>query len=386
MDDTALDAEFPLDPSLCYLNHAAVAPWPARAAAAVQAFAAHNVHRGAADYERWLACEQNLRRQLAALVNARSSTEIALVKNTSEALSFIAAGLPWRPGDVIVSSDEEFPSNRIVWEALAGRGVVLRQVSLLGGGREPAAALIDACDERTRMIAVSSVQYASGTRVDLDALGAFCRGAGIRLCVDAIQSLGALAFDVQACGADFVVADGHKWMLGPEGVALLYVRRECIETLQPSEYGWHMTAAPNDYQARTWKPAASARRYECGSANMLGIHALSASLSLLLEVGLARVEQRVLERAELLRTRLGADPRLRLLSPPPPHGRSGIVTFDAPGRATDALFAALRERGVVCAARGGGIRFSAHFYTPPARLERALAILDQVLGKIPAGS
>lgn len=379
MNEPDASTEFPQDEGLVYLNHAAVAPWPARTGAAVAAFAQENVRAGAADYARWVAREHELRAQLAALINARSSAEIALAKNTSEALSFVANGLDWRPGDNVVSSDEEFPSNRIVWEALAERGVRLKQVRLLAEDRNPAAALAAACDARTRLVAVSSVQYASGTRVDVDALGRHCRARGILFCIDAIQSLGALSLDVQACAADFVVADGHKWMLGPEGVALFYVRAERLASLRPSEYGWHMTAAPNDYDARIWTPAPDARRFECGSSNMLGIHALSASLSLLLEVGLEEIERRVLARSGWLHERLGADARLEVLSPPESELRSGIVTFRAPGHDSAALAARLRERGVVCAARGGGVRFSPHFYTPPEKLERAVSILDELL-------
>jgi selenocysteine lyase/cysteine desulfurase len=382
-----LAREFPQDDCLVYLNHAAVAPWPARTAAAVSAFARENVSRGATDYAAWTERETELRRQLAQLINARSADEIALAKNTSEALSFVANGISWSAGDNIVSSDEEFPSNRMVWEVLAPRGVELREVALRGSdGADPEARLEAACDARTRLIAVSSVQYASGLRLDVERLGRFCTRGHILLCLDAIQSLGALAFDVQACNADFVVADGHKWMLGPEGVALFYVRAERLGELRLSEHGWHMTSRPGDYDSRAWQPAPSARRFECGSPNMLGVHALSASLSLLMEVGIEAVEAAVLERSAHLITRFRDDPRYRLLTPARDRLRSGIVTVKPMERDAARLHAQLRARGVICAHRGGGLRFSPHFYTPMAKIERALGILDELVdASRPAG-
>ena len=162
------DAEFPQLNQLCYLNHAAVAPWPKRAAEAVSAFARENLVQGARDYPRWSQAEKHLRRQLQSLLNAASVDDIALVKNTSEALSFVAMGLDWQAGDEIVISDQEFPSNRIVWEALAPQGVRLNQVSL--DSPDPEAALISALGPDTRLLSISSVQYGSGLRLDLERL------------------------------------------------------------------------------------------------------------------------------------------------------------------------------------------------------------------------
>jgi len=211
---------FELEPELIHLNHAAVAPWPTRTREAVEAFARENASQGSLNYPRWLETESRLRTDLGRLINARAD-DIALLKNTSEALSVVAHGLRWQVGDRIVISNEEFPSNRIVWESLQGQGVRVMEVDLRAAP-SPEDALIAACDTHTRLLAISSVQYASGLRVDLERLGRFCREHDILFCIDAIQSLGALRLDVQAINADFVMADGHKWLLGPEGVALFY--------------------------------------------------------------------------------------------------------------------------------------------------------------------
>ncbi len=333
--------EFPLRSDICYLNHAAIGVWPRRTAAAVRAFADDNMVQGATDYPRWMQVERELRGRLARLLHAASSDDIALVKNTSEALSLIAYGLEWQPGDNIVSTDQEFPSNRIVWESLASKGVTLR-------------------------LAVSSVQYGTGLRMDLQRLGAACRARGILFCVDAIQSLGALQFDAEECNADFVVADGHKWMLGPEGLALFYSWPAAREQLALMQYGWHMVERVGDFDAVAWQPAASARRFEPGSPNMLAIHALNASLSLLEEAGMAQIEAAVLSRAEALIAWVSAQPDLELVTPPQPDRHAGIVTFrrsdlDRSGHA--ALYRRLMAGGVICAYRAGGIRLSPHAYS-----------------------
>lgn len=367
--------EFPQTPGLIYLNHAAVAPWPQRAAQAVCRFAAENVAQGAADYPRWASQEKHLREQLRQLLNAPSSEDIALVKNTSEALSFVAAGLDWHQGDEVLISDQEFPSNRIVWEALAPQGVTLRRESL--SVDDPEAALINAMGPRTRLLSISSVQYASGVRLDLQRLGQACRQRGILFCVDAIQSLGAHHFDVQQIDCDFAMADGHKWLLGPEGLGVFYCRAERREQLKPSQFGWHMVEAMGDYDREDWTAAASARRYEPGSPNMLAQQALSASLGLLLETGMTEVEAALAERIDWLHQALARQPGLRLLSPAEPERRAGILTFHLEGVDHVALVQRLRQQQLVCAARGGGLRWSPHFYTPAEQLEQALVVLER---------
>ncbi|MFZ5601971.1 MAG: aminotransferase class V-fold PLP-dependent enzyme [Pseudomonadota bacterium] len=368
-----LNSEFPLDPELCYLNHAAVAPWPRRAAEAVARFAQDNGNRGAADYERWLETEQTLRQRLARLINAPSTRNIALQKNTSEGLSAIAWGLDWHPGDCVVISDQEFPSNRIVWESLQRLGVQVVEATLATA--DPEQSIIDAMDGNTRLLSVSSVQYGTGLALDLVRLGEACRERGVLFCVDAIQSLGALPFDVSQCRADFVVADGHKWMLGPEGVALFYVAEPHLERLQLHQFGWHMVRDRGNYDIKTWTIASDAKRFECGSPNMLGIHGLEASLALLEEIGGERILAELMTRVGVLEQLLREHPELELITVTDRPLRSGILTFRHRTMATPALFKHLRDQQVVCAPRGGGIRFSPHFYTPLDVLERAVSLI-----------
>lgn len=372
---TFLD-EFAQAPGLRYLNHAAVAPWPKRTATAVSRFAQENVLLGARDYPDWMVVEQRLRERLMRLLNAPSTDDIALVKNTSEALSFVAFGLDWKAGDQIVISDEEFPSNRIVWEALAPKGVEVIQVSLKS--ENPEAALLAACGPRTRLLSISAVQYASGLRLDLEHLGQGCKQRNVLFCIDAIQQLGALPFDVQASQCDFAMADGHKWLLGPEGLGVFYCRSALRPQLKLSEFGWHMLEHMGDYNRTTWEPALSARRFECGSPNMLGTMALEASLSLLEEVGMDEVGKAIAERILWLEEGLSAIPGARLHTPIHPDRRAGILSFSLDGVANAHVFEHLKQEQVVCVQRGPGVRFSPHFYTESRVIEETLAIVRKL--------
>jgi len=367
--------EFPLTKDLIYLNHAAVAPWPQRTSEAVKAFAEQNTHYGSHYYLDWLKKESLLRQQLKILLNAPSTDDIALVKNTSEAISFVAYGLPWADGDNIVSSDEEFPSNRIPWESLETQGVELRQAKL-SSSTSPEEALFALVDSNTRLITISSIQFASGTRLDLKKIGQFCKENNILFCIDAIQSLGAVEFDVQAYHADFVMADGHKWMFGPEGLGVFYTNPKSRDKLNLTQYGWHMMANIHNYENKPWDIHPTAQRFECGSPNMLGIHAWSASLSLLLEIGMKEIESKIQENTRYLMDKINKTPALVLLSNPATKLQSGIILFKHSTLDNNKLYKHLQDNGVVCALRGGGIRFSPHFYHSKEELDQAMTIIN----------
>jgi selenocysteine lyase/cysteine desulfurase len=369
--------EFPLSDELIYLNHAAVAPWPKRTGAAVIKFAEQNTRYGSHFYPDWLNKEAELRMQLQTLLNAPSPDDIALVKNTSEALSFVAYGLTWQPGDNIVSSNEEFPSNRLPWESLANQGVEFRQADLQCADT-PEDALFALVDGNTRLLTISSIQFASGLRMDLERIGEFCKQRGILFCIDAIQSLGAVQFDVQAYQADFVMADGHKWMFGPEGLGVFYTTPEARDKLKLTQYGWHMMKDTHNYENEPWEVHPTARRFECGSPNMLGIHAFSASLSLLLETGMPTIEALVIEKSGYLKDAIAKNEALVLLSERKNRLKSGIVIFKHRTVSNEVLYSYLQEKGVVCALRGGGIRFSPHFYNTFEEINRALQLITSL--------
>jgi len=365
--------EFPLNDDILYLNHAAVSPWPKRTQEAVQKFATENTQVGSKHYLKWLETEQNLRDKLATLVNAQTSDEIALLKSTSEGLSTIAYGLDWQSGDEIIISDEEFPSNRIVWQSLANKGVKVIEVSLLGDHVENIARVTN---EKTRLLAISSVQYASGRVINLEALGQLCNQLGVLFCIDAIQSLGVMPFDAQAYNADFVVADGHKWMLGPEGLAVFYCRQEAQDKLRLNQFGWHMVADAGNFDNKNWQVAGTAKRFECGSPNMLGAHALNASLSLILEIGIERIFNLTQELHTYLREQLSL---AGFEVQNPKEAFCGITTFKADTENHKALYQLLMDNNLICAPRGGGIRFSPNFYQDKSTIDRAITLLNRLV-------
>jgi selenocysteine lyase/cysteine desulfurase len=371
-----LPAEFPLDPSLCYLNHAAIGPWPRRTAQTVANFAQQNMTRGGTDYPTWLETERRLRQRIARMINAPDADDIALTKNTSEGLSTISQGLGWRPGDEIVGLAHDFCSNQMVWQVLSPQGVGYRPVDALSSA-DPEGALIDALTPATRLLAISTVHYATGYRFDVARIGDACRRNGTLLSVDVIQSLGALPFDLQAVGADFVTCGGHKWLLAPEGLGFFYCRADLRDHLRLHQFGWAMRERPYDFDGGDWEPARSARRFESGTPNMMGIHALDASLSLFEEVGMDEVGRRLEANVTALAVGLQALPGIELLSPDSAAKRAGIITFRHAGTPQAELHGRLMGAGVICAARAGGVRFAPHFYTPQNVIDRALDLVGQ---------
>ncbi len=377
--DAVLAREFDLD-GVIHLDHAGVGPWPKRCADAVCAFARTNARTSyGGKFGDWMETDARLRGRLCALIGAASADDIALVPNTSTGLSLVARGLEWDSGDRVVILAEEFISNRLPWHALRAFGVECIEVTPVDGeSRE--SALEAACDERTRLLSVSTVQYGTGWRIDLERLGRFCRDAGILLCVDAIQSLGALRFDTVGYNADFVVAGAHKWMVAPFGVALFHCRPELRDRLALQAHGWHTVSDPMSFSGTLDTIEASARRFEPGTANLAGIMGFEASLSLHDEIGAAEVERRVLRNASWLAERLESRPGVEPVSPREGDRASGNVCIRVRGRDHADLAAALhRDHGVLCAARGPSLRFSPHCHNTDEQLQRALAAFDAVM-------
>jgi len=369
-----ISEEFNLRNDIIHLNHAGVSPWPLRTEKAVRKFAEENMVQGSLRYPEWLGVEAELRKQAQKLMNAPSPFDIALLKNTSEALSVVAYGLEWKKGDNIVSSNQEFPSNRIVWESLAEKGVEFREADFNISGN-PEDALFSLVDNNTRLITISSVQFSTGLQMSLERIGEFCKKRGILFCVDAIQSLGAMQFDVRQIQADFVMADGHKWMLGPEGLAVFYSDPDARDRLHLNQYGWHMVEAAGDFDRRDWSIAKNARRFECGSPNMLGIYALNASLSLILETGMDYIENEILRRSEYLFDKIKTRSELELITSTCQGRYAGIVTFRRRGADSALLYQNLMQNKILCAHRSGGIRLSPHFYTPYEQLDHVIELV-----------
>ncbi|MGC8642362.1 MAG: aminotransferase class V-fold PLP-dependent enzyme, partial [Isosphaeraceae bacterium] len=280
----------------------------------------------------------------------------------------VAEGFPWRSGDSVVVPAEEYPSNIYPWMNLASRGVSPRLVPSREGRIWPED-LTAAMDGTTRLLAVSHVEFASGFRNDLDLLCELCHARGIAILVDAIQGLGPLSIDVRRTPIDFLAADGHKWLLGPEGAGLLYVRKDWIDRLRPLLVGWHSVVGSYNSPEVELRYKPSAQRWEGGSFNMPGLQALSASLELLLEIGPERVSARILDRAAAVRE-AAARAGWKVAGSTRPADLSGIVALehdDVPAHDAAEL---LRRQGVAVCARRGKLRISPHMYNDDDDIDR----------------
>lgn len=316
----------------------------------------------------------SLRQKLAQLINA-TAEEIALVRSTAHGLNLVANGLDWHLGDNVVTADIEFPTNVLPWQGLEGRYGVKTKLIPSREGRVLAEDLIAACDSKTRLLAVSWVQFTNGYRTDLAQLGEFCRERGILFCVDGIQGVGALQIDVERYKIDALAAGAQKWLLGPLGTGLLYVRKEVQAKLLPTEVGpGSIKIDPARFLDYGLNFHESAARYESGIPNLLAAGGFEASVAMMLEYGPAAIEAKILALADQLAEGL-AERGYQVLSPRGTAERSGIISFISAGRPSSELHQRLKEAGVVCSVREGAVRLSPHFYNEPREMERILAAL-----------
>ncbi len=360
--------QFPITQKLIWLNHAAIAPLVKPAADAMIRFSQESRELASARYDEWLGTYEALRRASARLIGA-SSNEIALLKNTSEGLATVAMGLNWRAGDKIVAFKEEFPANQYPWQRLQAKGVKIEWLC----ATDPLER-IDESVKGARLLALSFVQFLSGYRADLNAIGEICARRGTIFVVDGIQGLGVFPVDVRNAKIGALAADGHKWMFGPEGQAIFYISPELQEQVEPVEFGWTNTANFNDYGARDMTLRPDAGRYECGTLNTIGCYGLRAAIDFVLEVGVERIGPRV----QALGDRITEGVRKRgyeLLGERTPETGAGIVSFRKATESSDAIVGRLREKRIVAASRAGWVRASPHFYMTEDEIDRMLALL-----------
>lgn len=353
-----------------YFDHAAVAPLSGPARDAMAAWTADVAENGDAHWPTWAAKLEECRRRGAALVGA-TPDEIALIRNTTEGINFVVEGYPWQAGDNVVLPADEFPSNRYPWQRLAGLGVDVRIVPMDGTDAD-VDRLAAAMDSRTRVLTASWVGYASGRRVDPGTLAELAHAQSALFFLDAIQGLGVFPLDVCNSGIDFLAADGHKWLLGPEGAGLFYIRRELLDRLRPMGIGWNSVVTAGDFARTEWDLKPTAARYEGGTPNMAGFAGLNASLALLAEFDPQAIADRVLDLAE------AACDRVRSLGAVIVGDRrreraSGIVSFELPGKNPVAIRKQLLEAGIVVSCRAGRLRISPHTYNNDADIERLVA-------------
>ena len=360
--------QFPVRERLVYLNHAAVAPLCKPAADAMKRLADDCLNFGSLHYGDWLAAYSGLRAAAARLTGSDPS-EIAFVKNTSEGILTVALGLDWKPGDRMVGFREEFPANYFPWKRLEEKGVAVTWLSV-----NDSLERIDEACRGARLLAISFVQFLSGYRAPIHEIGEICHRNRCIFMVDAIQGLGAFPLDAKACRIDALAADGHKWLLGPEGCGILYISRELQDRVEPVEFGWTNVAKYNDYASRDMALRQDAGRYECGTLNTIGCFGLRASIEFLLEVGVGEIAPVVRNLAD--RIAAGAHSKgYQLLGDRTPENSSGIVSFRKPGIEAEEVVRILRSQGIATAPRSGWVRTSPHFYISLGEIDRMLEAL-----------
>jgi selenocysteine lyase/cysteine desulfurase len=367
-DENRRRQEFPVCERSVFLAHAGVSPLPCRVADAIQQYveAASRGDQEDALPERIVA---ETRQRAAKLIEANPD-EIAFVGSTSMGLAMVAAGLDWRAGDAVICYRADYPANVYPWMDLESRGVEVRFVQPRQYGRITVNDLEPLVDKRTRLVSLASVHFVTGWRLDVDEIGRFLRERGVLFCLDGIQSFGALKTSMRF--VDFAAADAHKWLLGPLGTAIFYVRREHLGRLRPVLVGWNTAFCPDYIAQPVLKLRPDARRYEPGSLNLAGIVGLNAALEMILEIGIDRVEELVLERArDAIKLAEGAG--CELLGPREGEELSGIVSMTC--KNVEAIHSRLGAAGIVTSLRrrhenGACLRVSAHFYNTKQDVEK----------------
>lgn len=360
----AIRSLFPVTEKYIYMNHAAVSPLSIRVRDAMQALIEDVTRNGSANYYDWCRTYEQTRQSAARLVNAHPH-EIAFMRNTSDALSAVANGIDWREGDNVVSCNVEFPSNIYPWLRLGEARGVNMKLAQERGGRIDADELLSLIDDRTRVLTISWVQFASGYRSDLARIGRFCRERDIIFVIDAIQGLGGLKLDVERDCVDAFAADAHKYLIGPEGIALLYVSDRVIDRIQPTVLGW--TSVKNyeqfSHRAIDYKLdyREGAERFECGTLNTAGVYGLGAAIDLFLEVGPEKIEEYLLGLSDYLAERLTSK-GYEVVGSRNAGEKSAIVTCRHEDHTPRDLHRLLSDKNIHTAPRMNRLRISPHFY------------------------
>ena len=366
---------FPVTQNYIYVNHAAVSPLSTRVRDAMAWLVDDVTANGAVHWDDWCAMYDHARASAAQLVGARPH-EIAFMRNTSDGVSAVANGLDWRGGDAVVTNNVEFPSNIYPWmRREKERGIKLRMAQERDGRIDPDE-LFSLIDDRTRVVALSWVQFSSGFRSDLRRIGKFCRERDIIFFVDAIQGLGGLKLDVASDYVDAFAADAHKYLLGPEGIALLYVSDRIVERIKPTVVGWMSVKHPEHHLDYDLSYREGALRFECGTLNTAGVYGLAAAIELLLEVGPEKIEGHLLGLSDYLAERLGAK-GYDVFGSRRLGETSAIVTCKHETHSAGSLYRVLCERNIITAPRAKRLRISPHFYNTREEVDELVNALPE---------
>ncbi len=365
---------FPIVDRYTYLNHAAVGPPSARVLEATRDFELERARHGSLTSDAVTATVERTREKIARFIGAEPG-EIAFLRNTPEGLSVVASGLGWCPGDNVVTASLEFPANVVPWLLQRDRGVEVRFVQPRDGRIDPED-VIGQIDGRTRVVALSWVEFCNGFRNQLRTIGRACRERDVLLAVDGIQGLGAMKLDVQDLCIDFFSAASHKWMLAPPGVGTFYCRAEVRDRLRLTDMGQGSVVIGSSYLEYSIALKPDSHRFESGFGNATGIAGLEAAVDLFQEAGPEAIEEHILGLGQRLIDGL-EEYGYEVWGPREKAERSGIVSFRHPVHDAQALCKRLEEAGVVVCVREGAVRVSPHFYNTADEVDRLLAALPR---------
>jgi cysteine desulfurase/selenocysteine lyase len=372
---------FPITRNCVYLNHAANGPLPSPVVRSLYTYIEDTSHFGNVHFARWVEHERGAHRRMANMIHVRPD-QVAMTASTGDGLMMIAGGLRWKPGDMIVSAECEFPSNVYPWLNLQDHGVQVQLVKMREN-RVTVEDVLASITERTRLVSLSLVEFSTGYRNDIATIAQYCHGRGIICGIDAAQALGALDIDAHALGVDYLAATSHKWLLSPQTSGILYVADHLQAQLQSARKGWFSVEAPHDFFNYDQPLKVGMARFEHSSPNALPIIALDAALGIFecIDGGMAAVEERILGltgHAIAGLERLGYP----VLSPQGSGERSGIVCFKLHTERQDInpqqLVDELATRNIHVAARGDVVRISPHFYNTTVEIDVLLNALEDM--------
>ena len=372
-ESNKIRSQFPIFEKYVFLNAASLSPIPESASKAMADVARETAMSAYLGYEKWKIRIAETRKLAAGLIGA-GEDEVAFIRNTADGVSLVASGFPFAEGDEVVINDLEFPSNVYPWLNLRSKGVTVRIAKSLDGRITPDM-ISREVTPKTKIVAISTVQYATGYRADLAALGQMARDRGFLLFVDAIQSLGALPMDVKKYGVDFLSCGGHKWLCAPEGIGVFYCAKERLDLLRLTRVGWNTVNDPYNFGDIDFTPKPSAGRFEEGTPNLFGIYGLCESLKTVMSYGVERNEAHILslngQLADSLRSRGYA-----IVSPMNEGERSGILIFSAKDKSENgSIVKRLNSAGILVMERGGGVRVAPHFFNTAEDIQRLVAEL-----------
>lgn len=357
-----------------YLNSAAVSPIPATAVKAVISQLMDVAGGGSLGYPHWVATKTRARMLVAEMMKVRSD-QVAFTRNTSDGFSSIAAGLDWKSGDNIVSFEAEFPANFYAWRRVRDEFGVELRLCPERMGRIDLDEFISLIDSNTRVVAISAVQYGSGFRSDLERIGRAARGVDALFCVDIIQGLGAMEFDLPAQFVDAACGASHKWLCAPEGCGIIYLSDRARERTKPTLVGWISVEEPWDFADREQSFKSTALAWESGTGCSALFYGLEQSLRLLIDTGIANIESYLHALSDQLCD--GIDGKnYEIVSSRAPGEKSAIVCIKhRDGLPSNKIAAQLERKNIIVSPRGDRLRIAPHFYNNSDDIDRLIDAL-----------